>query len=185
LTDFITKELVRTLSRQLDGIIKFGEVIEEWPDANRSLKLPCLTVLPQDPEYKRLQPWLYEAGTPVVNKATVKYIVGEFDWKIDLHIWAKSKDERADIQERMFQAFHSQDPIGGLSLSLEKYHNIIARYDYDGYSLADTEESSQRKEWRVIIRVTANCYAVSSQKQYLITQEPELQTDIKTTELES
>jgi len=176
----VSKEIAERLSRHLDGLVDLADIVEEWPEANRKLRLPALSIIAGDPDYQPFSPFYHDKETVQNHAAVVKYIVGQYNWEMKLELWCKSKEMRHDLTEQMHQAFHSQlsSGIGNINLVLEKYHGIYASYLYGGYRFGDSEEASQRKEWRVTFPVLANCFAVSTDKQYIITQEPELDFDI-------
>lgn len=181
----ISKEISHRLADYLDSQIRFREVIEEWPEANRQLKFPCLSIIAGSPEFTPHSPYELKpvAAADSNNRADIKYLVGNYNFSIQLDIWCKSAEERHDMQQKVFDAFHSQNGKPGLSLNLRDYHDIICHYVLNGYDFQDSEESSQRKEWRLRCSVLGNCVAVYEKPEYIITQEPEVNLDVTEEEL--
>lgn len=139
-----------------ENIPEFNKVYLEWPNHNEKFDMPCASVLTiGNPEYTNQMPvlWKNEAGTSY-------YIVGFYDLTINIDLWAEYKQQRGDLMERVFDVFNKQFQDQGLalgiSLQLEDYHNVIARYDLNGYNYGDSEEASQRDEWRAKISVLVN-----------------------------
>ena len=171
----VTKEVYARLAKHLDrGIPRLRNVIEGFPEANRKLKLPCISIDIQPTPYIPLQPYIWEQGGESDNKADIKYVVGEYEWPIQLDLWARTKEELHDLYEDFHVACNSQLPQVGLSLVLKEYHDIICSYTMTGMSFETNEVNAQRKEWRAIVTLEANCKAVIEKEEFIITEEPEV-----------
>ena len=175
----LTKEITNALARYIDDYMSFKEIIEGWPEPNQQLRYPALSITCQNPTFNPLPPYLWVTGPETNNQAECKYVVGNFDWTIQLDIWCKTKEERHDAWEKLFNILHSQIELGGLSIKLEKYHNVMAHYVFSGYDFEDSEISSQRKEWRSMVRMLCSSVAISTKKLYIITEEPEIDLEIE------
>lgn len=145
-------------------------VNQEFPAADVLLKYPCVTVTTTgNPEFQNLQPYTLEQGPlGLDHKAEVKRVVGMYDYTLQVDIWAKNKVQRLKTFDEFFQAFNEKISPMGLSLQLEKYHGVWARYDMTSYAFDDSEAGSQRGEWRVRITVLANCVAVLGRREAIM-----------------
>ena len=163
-----TKEILEVLGGKIDDLVRLDEVFYEFPEGNRRLKYPSMSILSGSPTFTNQQRYIYDTGTVASNQAEVKYVIGQFELNLQLDLWCRTKEERHDKTQELIEALNSEDRTNGLSLVLEKYHGVIARYDFVGYSFDDEESESQRKEWRATLRVLAHCDAITARKQYII-----------------
>lgn len=150
----VVEQLVRYIK---DNMPELNAVRMEWPNHNEPLEMPCASVLTVgNPVYTPCMPTLWKR----VDGSSY-YYVGHYDLTLHIDVWAEYKQARGDLMEGVFDLFHKQfQELGkalGISLSLEDYYNVIARYDINGYNYMDSEESSQRDEWRAKISVLVNC----------------------------
>lgn len=155
------------------------QVLEEWPDANRQLEYPALSIMSANPiKQTPCHPWLFQQGVidEDTNKVFNKYVVGNFDWTLQLDLWAGNKPERNALHEavssKLFvgQFLDSINEITGISLQLPNYHNIICRYDLVGYRFDDSEAGSQRQEWRIKMDVLAHCKQIVEKEEFQIVE---------------
>jgi hypothetical protein len=174
----IVDELVKYLK---ENIPELNKVYLEWPNHNEALQMPCASVLTVgNPTYTNYMPTLWKRENGLSH-----YYVGAYDITLHIDLWAEYKQARGDLMERVFDTFNKQfQELGmalGLSLSLVDYYNVIARYDINGYTYMDSEESSQRDEWRAKIVVLVNCPRVMTKIESVmeeITVDQEVDTDI-------
>lgn len=166
-------------------------IYDEWPDANKPLKMPCVTILTTgSPEYAPCQPYpLSNEDIEDVqnNAANVKYVVGQFDLDMLLSFWCSTKQERQEIYAKFFDVFLPNIDNPGLQLVLNDYHGIRCSYVHTGYSFGDSEEGAQRREWRINVPLLVTCNAVVDRSVPIITQpiDPGLEiVDDPTEELE-
>lgn len=165
----VTKTILETLGDFLDNRVNYRDVLYDWPEANVSLQLPTLCITTGSPEYTQLPRFVLEQGAMTAAKQSdVVYGIGQYEWNLQLDIWCRSKEERYDRQEELMQAFNSQEKIGGLSIFMPNYHNILARYDMVSYLHNDSESTAQTKEWRLTCNVLAHCFAAIERKEYII-----------------
>jgi hypothetical protein len=151
-----------------DNVEQINKVYEEWPSHSQELDMPCCAVRTVGtPQFRHDPPQLlsHENGLS-------KYTVGTYDMTINIDIWADSKQKRGDITQLLFDLFNKQFMDNGhalgISLNLEDYHNIIARYDLDGYNYNDSEEASQRNEYRTILSVLSTFSRVQEKEESTI-----------------
>lgn len=183
----VTTEIVKRLALFLKtGMPDLQEVLELWPDPNYALKYPSMSVFtPGEPTHTPIPPYLISnAPSPDAAKLTYKYVVGMYEWKMQLDMWCSSKFQRHVLYDKFFQAFNGQFISGntevmGISLPLTDYHNTIARYDLISYNFDDSESSSQRKEWRAKFGIIAHCKAILDRDVYRIDETELLDDDIK------
>ena len=150
----IVEELAKYIE---DNIPEFNSVLREWPNHNESLDMPCATILTVgSPDYTQQMPVLSKSEGGIST-----YIVGFYDINLHIDIWAEYKALRGDMMEKVIDLFNKQFQESGMalgaSLTLADYDNVIARYDLGGYTYMDSEESSQRDEWRAKVVVLVNC----------------------------
>lgn len=151
-----------------ENIDAFNKVYDEWPAHNQELDMPCCSVRTSGaPEYTNNFPVLIE------NVAGVsKYQVGTYDLNIVIDIWGDTKQMRGDLTNLLFDLFNKQfiddSQALGISLALEDYHNTIARYDLNGYNYNDSEEASQRNEYRTVVNVLASCIRIQEKEESLM-----------------
>lgn len=170
----VTEEVTAELGDYLRNALQLRQVIEDFPDPNQSLSYPALSLSIIGADYQPETPYIHNQPSASNHKSDVKYVVGQYNWTIRLDFWERSKEERHDLYERFFQAFSPNLPRHGLSLTLKNYHDIICSYTQTNFSLGDSEEASQRREWRAQVDIVANCRAVLTKREYIVTQEPQL-----------
>ena len=158
--DGISKEIASSLADFIDDSIRFAQIILNWPEANQTLRYPCLSILPGKPDFTPEQPSELSIRDESLTATFVKYRVGTYDFRIKINIWCRSRAERDSMQERVFQAFYSQNDNGSVSLELKQYHNVKAGFSLNAWEYVDSEEATQRKEWRVSFDVLSNCISV-------------------------
>ena len=167
-TEVITDQLAEYLKKNVSGV---KEVISGFPEANRNLKYPSISLLAEADTYINWMPYIFSKEDTVGTEAKVKYVVGQFNWRIQVDIWERSKEQREDFMQKFFLAFHKSIPAQtGLHLTLEEYHNVGCSYTMVGYKPNMNDERSQKKEWRATVDLVANCRAVVDSKQYVMTQ---------------
>lgn len=133
-----------------------------WPDPKQPLITPCASIILQgNPSYIDLMPTIYSriVDPGDANKDLVRYMAGQYEMNLQIDLWCEYKLERADIYQKVANAFNKQFIIGlrestGLTLELDDYYSMFAAYDIVGYNFPEDEQSSQRSEWRVMVQVS-------------------------------
>ena len=185
-TESVTEEVIKRLGNHLStGMTSLSEVIDGFPEGNVELSFPALSVMEVgNTEYiPEMSPYPYvdiEAGDIVDHSSEVKYVIGQYNYQLQLDLWCRSKEERDDLVEEFMQSFNSQFPLLGLNLTLTDYHGIYCSYSMNGYSKEDAEISSQRQEWRVKLNILANCKAILGKDEFMI-EETSVTGDIQDT----
>lgn len=155
-----------------DEISELNSVYLDFPSPTQTLKYPCLTIFQNSPTYTNMMPYVITKGAqfttgPNAGLFPVVKVVGQYEWKLQLDLWCRSKPERYNVYEKLFTVF-TRESVGGLSLQLENYYNLFARYDLVGANFITAETESQKAEWRVKVDVVANCYAVTESAESLM-----------------
>lgn len=185
-TESVTEEIIKRLGNHLETeMTELAEVLDGFPEGNTLISYPALSIIEAGATkyIPEMSPYPYveiEDGDITDHKADVRYVVGQYDISFQLDLWCRSKEERDDLFEKFIQAFNSQFPRLGLTLTLTDYHNILCNYSMTGYTKEDSEISSQRQEWRVKINIVANCKAIL-EKEEPIVEETEVTGDIQGT----
>lgn len=148
-------------------------VLNEFPAANVKLTYPSLSVFSQPAKFTNHMPVVLATTTPVAGQVTATEDVGEYDLKMQLDLWTRTKPERDTILGQVLDAINAAvaDTTGnnnsmGLQLQLADYFNEWARYDIDGHQYLDDEAAAQRQERRVKIDVLANVRAIRQRTYY-------------------
>lgn len=148
------------------------DVTPDFPNRSENLEFPLISLTHSSEQYTNLVP--YELVTPdpadVNNKTQVVWVVGQWDFKIQVDIWATNKPERNKIFEHFRRVFNNTINPMGLSLTLNDFYGLIARYDMDASKHVDGEQAAQRKEWRTMVSLLVHVKDALSQDQYLITK---------------
>jgi hypothetical protein len=167
----VTREVVHRLGDYLlERMPMIRQVIHDFPEANIQLQYPCISIFSNEPEFSpQMAP--YEYSSTQVNNTQYEflYVVGMYEWQIQVDIWCQTKEQRHKLYDQFFRAFNSQFPIMGLSLNLTDYYDIICRYDQVALNFnTDGEAAAQRKEWRVKIDLLGNCKAIVDRSEFAI-----------------
>lgn len=169
--DNLTKAVIEALGTHLKtSIPALEQVIYDFPAANIQLKYPSLSIISGNPQFlPECGPYILDQDDTGTNhKAKVRRVVGTYEFNLQLDFWCRDKVERNKIYDAFFQAFNPEvDPMG-LNLQLSRYHDIWCRFDQTGYRYEDSEISSQRGEWRVIVTLLAQCRAVLEKEEFII-----------------
>lgn len=174
----ITEAIPNQLGEYLvDAVEDLKEFYDEWPQANETLDMPCVSIITLNPEFRPLMPYYIKPTDPEIaaHKADVKYVVGIYDIPIQLDIWARNKEERDDLFDAVFNALNPTISPMGLVLGLEQYHNQLCDFVMTGHEHGDSAERSERDEWRTTLKLLATCKAVRIRKDFII-EETELTT---------
>ena len=177
----ITEVLPKVLGKYLkDNVDSLKEYYDEFPEANQMLKLPSVSVFCTTNEFRPMQPYIVKKPIPsevLSHKYRYKYVVGMYDIGIQLDLWAGSKEERDDLFDSIFNALNPNISPMGVVLKLEEYFNQLCDIVYVEHTYADSEERSQKDEWRMTLRLLANVKAIRERRDYVI-ETTELNTEV-------
>lgn len=162
----VLEEVVKRLALHFKTQVpKLKAVLEDFPEPNEKLLYPCVSITTREPQFKPLSPYeILPIENPTHHLAEVKWVVGLYDFKLQVDLWTRNKEERMDLFDLLFNALNPQIQPMGLSLRLKDYYNIWCRYSLDAHRIADDETSSQRGEFRLQVDVLANCKAIRVNK---------------------
>lgn len=173
--DSVSKELVLRLGNHLQKYVPgLGQVLNEWPNAGVELKYPSITILTKQPRFMPLSPYLMTKTDTLAEidaedaKQEIKYVVGAYEWPLQLDLWTKTKEQRHEFFQKLFLAFNTNPYVPGIVATMANYHNALARYDLDGFQYQDEEISAQRTEWRVTMNVLSQCKAIVAKDEFAI-----------------
>jgi hypothetical protein len=174
LADDFNRIMVHALAEHLRSKISgIGSVLEEWPTANMALVYPAISISTSECP---LVPAC--VGREIVgvldddtHLAEVLHDVGQFEFKLQIDLWERTKPQRSALVAEFIDAFNKDVIPAGLRLKLSSYHNQYATLAMVGMSLNDTGRGSQIQEWRATIQVEGNCTAIRETAQPLI-EEP-------------
>lgn len=162
----------------LEAVNDLEEYYPEFPQPNRSIEMPSVSLLFSSPSFSPDQcPNPVSPVDPLAiqnSQADVNWIVGQYDGNLQLDLWARNKEERDDLFDAIFNALNPNIRPMGLTLELEDYFNVLCDYLYVGHDIEDSEITSQTDEWRVTFRLLVTCKAVRKRKEFII-EESELQ----------
>ncbi len=171
----VSKELVLRLGIHLQRYVPgLAAVLNEWPNAGVELKFPSISILTKQPRFQPLSPYLMtktdieEEIDAEDAKQEIKYVVGAYEWPLQLDLWTKTKEQRHEFFQKLFLAFNTNVYVPGITATMQNYHNALARYDLDGFQYQDEEISAQRTEWRVTMNVLSQCKAIVAKDEFAI-----------------
>lgn len=155
---------VRGLQKYLETQMpELDSVFDEFPNHNEKMVLPCASVITVGtPVLTNLMPYTFKKEVDPDNAANdlVYDVIGQYDARIQLDLWSEYKIQRGRLLDLFDNALNKQqidsDLPSGLSLILTDYYSAIARYDNVGYTYMDSEENSQKDQWRVKIDLLVN-----------------------------
>lgn len=174
-------EILRVLGDYLDKKLRFSQVIIGWPQYNQKLKHPALSVVEKNSVFRPFPPQEIKRFKTSGPKADILWLVGEYEFSIQLDIWAKTKADRNDLYERMFVVLNDsagEMPSSCFTLPMPKYHGIPATYFFEGFSLPDEERSTLEGEWRVLVRVKGVCDATLRKDNEPIILDPSVEIEV-------
>lgn len=175
--DSVTRAVLGQLGDYLrKALPDLVQIILEWPESNQELKLPSASISIAAAPFVNEMPYIFNESALVGTTQTkdVKYVIGNYEFSLQLDLWERSNEQRDELYEKFFTAFNSNLPQPGLNLTLVGYHNTICSYEIVDYLPEDSEISAQTKQWRATIKLNANCKAIGTKRESIITQVPEL-----------
>lgn len=149
-------------------------VLDEWPYGNQQLTYPSMTLFTGEAARMPLMPEIVAVTAPDVNnKVTATEVVAEYDFEIQLDLWARNKLERKQFVAKLLTAFagQSMDLTGknnpdGLTLVLSNYYNMPVRFEIKSHKHKDDEQAAERQERREMISVLVNLREIRQRTYY-------------------
>lgn len=173
ITEIVPKKLGQYLLDEVSGL---KEYYDEFPAPNMTLKMPSVSIHAVAPEF-RPQAVPYRQKDPIVPNTTpgqdqtpqhTNWVVGFYDTKLQLDIWAGNKEERDDLYDAVFNALNPKISPMGLTLKMDEYFDQLCDYLYVSHVYSDSEERSQRDEWRATLTILATCNVIRTRKEFVI-----------------
>jgi hypothetical protein len=165
--------MVRQLVSYLGGVLPSIQVRSHFPDPNEKLTFPSIVVRGVGaPRFLAdvAGANVSEVGTVENNRAGVEYQVGNYEWTLKVDFWTANKSDREALYEKLFEVLNPEiDPMG-LTLTLDEYFGQKCHYALENYSHGDSQESSQRLEWRGMLDLVATCRAIRKRNEFIVTQ---------------
>lgn len=181
ITEIVPYSLGKYLKDKVPGIKEF---YDEFPNASVSFKMPSVSVICKNTEFvPTAVPYKTRPvadGDILSNKASVLWVVGDYNFTIQLDLWTGSKEERDDLYDAVFNWLNPRISPMGLTLIMDEYFGSLCDYLYVGHTFSDSEESSQKDEWRATLNVLATCKALRDRKEFIIT-DPDTAKEIEDT----
>lgn len=174
MADFPSRALLKGLITHLKANMpSLAEAYDDFPNPNQKLKYPCLSIFAKAPEYQPMMPYVVGKGSVIVGgpddgKVPVRKVMGAFEYKLQIDLWADSKPARAKIESELLGAFSKDPSVAGISLQLADYFNEWVRFDITSFDYPDSGEASQRSEWRTLITVLASCKHIAETNAFVI-----------------
>ena len=169
---YVTEEITKALGEHLKTkMCSLKQVLLDWPHPNRNLSFPSLTISTGTPIFSP-SGTIYELSREEITatKSTVNYIVGDYEWELQLDFWCRDKAQRHRIYDEFFRAMHDQLPKTGIALNVVDYFGVYCHYVHTGLDFSDSEEASQRREWRLRVPVVADTKAIMPKEEFIILQ---------------
>jgi len=174
MTQSFSKQAVKVLADYLlANVSGIAQVLSEWPSANIELNYPAISITTKGAPFTPCDPYVLELGVldEEANSSINTYVIGQYDLKLQIDIWARNKEERYEYYDKFFSAFNASLRPVGLRLQLTEYYDRWIAYTETGYRFDDTQKGSETESWRVTVDIEATCDAVREAEEFIITQE--------------
>jgi hypothetical protein len=161
----VVKALIDHLKASMPNL---AAIYDDFPNHNQPLKYPALTVFTGQPKFTNLMPYVHSKKDPTGVTSEVVKIIGQYEFRLQLDVWAKTKFERHDLYEELFRALNPNALNPGLSLKLSEYYDLWCRVTLIGFSFLGSEAESQRNEFRAKVDVIVDVKAATDSVESLM-----------------
>lgn len=175
ISEVIPKALGKYL---LDNVKGLREYYPEWPSAHERIRLPSVSIFTGSSDFRPAMPYIKSMGAVSNSASEITYVVGHYDFNIQMDLWTGSKGERDDIFDSLFNALNPNINPMGLELTLEEYFSQLCSYTYVGHTIGDSEQAAQRDEWRMTLNLLATCKAIRTKQEFVI-EDVQTQSEIE------
>ena len=175
LSEVIPKALGKYLLENVEGL---KEYYDEFPAAHRNFVTPSVSIIVSSDSFRPLavkqpiKPTVApDPATPdgfTQKKQQVNWVVGIEDFRVQIDIWARNKEERDDLVGSVFNAMNPEISPSGLRLKLDEYFDQICDYLLVSRKNGDSEAAAQTDEWRSTWEALATCKTVQTAKEFVI-----------------
>ena len=167
-------------------IPELKNVLTEWPEPNEDLDYPSLSVRTHGTPKIMIQNKTFVKKVGELNTEDntqdILYSIGMVEVPIRIDIWAGFNDERADIYQKINEAFQKSlienEGHRGLRLQLERYFDAYAEYLISGYTILDDAFESQTASKRAVMNVECIVPDLILVKGQHIVETAEIETEI-------
>lgn len=168
ITEIVPKVLAAYLLKSVQGL---KQAFDEFPASTQKIDMPSVSVFASsNADFRPLMPYILPVDPAKIanHKSKVQWVVGIYDFNLQLDLWARNKEERDDIFDSLFNALNPKISPMGLVLPMEEYFNQLCDYLYIGHTFQDSEVRAQRDEWRVTLNLVVTCKAVRERSEFII-----------------
>lgn len=144
-------------------VSEFNDILDEFPNHGDELELPsCSVITVGEPVFMNLMPYtLKTIADPEAPINDIVYtVIGQFDLKLQVDLWAEYKIQRSQLIEAVQDALNKDhidnDGPTGLRLILDDYHGVISSFDMISYSYINDENTSSKGCWRAKLDLVVN-----------------------------
>lgn len=170
ITEIVPKALAAYLLKNVQGL---KQAFDEFPASTQKIDMPSVSVFASsNAEFRPLMPYTQPITGIANSKAKVRWVVGIYDFTLQLDLWARNKEERDDVFDSLFNALNPKISPMGLVLTMEEYFNQLCDYLYVGHTFQDSEVRAQRDEWRVTMNLLVTCKAIRERSEFIIETTP-------------
>lgn len=144
--------------------LKFAKVFYEWPEQEKQLDLPALSIAPGKANYDAANITPVEVPDsrwPEDGDGYVMLTTSEAIVPLQIDIWTAHPSERRAIAMMVPGLFEQADGYTGLRLSLgDYYYSQIGSYTFEEYEFIDEGDAAQKRTRRLMMRVEARAPVV-------------------------
>lgn len=166
----VVKGLIANLKANMPAL---KQAYDDWPNPNQKLEFPSCSIFSGPMAFTPVMPYVTSKGAKITtgadtDKYPVRRVMGRWDFKLTIDLWADSKPSRATIENQLITAFNLNPDVAGIRIQLTDYYNEWVSFIIDRFSYPDSQEGSQRSEWRSKIEVLGTCRQVHEKNEFLI-----------------
>jgi len=170
-TKILVKNLMALIKERMPVI---QQAYDDFPAANQQLVFPCFSIFTQDPVFTPGQPYVIAKGAKITTgrdagKYPVNYVIGQWNFSLQVDFWCESKAQRHQIHEDFVQAFNDISPSAGVTVDMVDYYGECCHATFGKSSFSeDSEISSQRNEWRFKIDLSTTVRCIKQKMEFLM-----------------
>lgn len=174
-------EVLSKLKAFLLANTSLKKCFDGFPLPSQKIEYPSCSIMISSTNFMPSLPYVFSKGTLIATgadagKTPIRRVVGTYDFKLQLDLWADTKQNRYALWEEFIKAFNKTE-VPGISFQLTNYFNDYAHASLSDFQFLDSEPGSQRDEWRIKLVVIADCLAIVEENSFLIeTVENNLET---------
>jgi hypothetical protein len=144
-------------------------VYDDWPSPSQKLKYPSASLFMGSQKFMNGLPYEISRVAGVNNTLVTTRIVGIYEMRLQLDVWCATKADRHQMFESIFLALNPKKETNGFNLILADYFNLPMHVSLLGFDYVNTEQESERSEWRTKFDLVADTKAAIQSVDYPIT----------------